>query len=564
MRGSKHITQAVAYGIIAAFLVYFVALPVISVLVYGLGSGGGLFFQTGGLDKIMESLINSLAVSVTVTAIATAVGLMLSFTLNRIRFRGRGLMRIVALLPFVNPPFVGSISYIMLFGKRGLISHDLLGLSVSAYGYKGILVIQVLGLSSLAYLLISSAIKKIDTTLEDAARNIGATETRVFFTVTLPMMLPEISGTALLVFLASMADFSTPLIIGGSFQTLASQLYIQITGLYDMTSAAVSGLVLFIPCIIVFLLQKYYVSRRTYFSDESPSVDIEYKYIGKKTRRVLILLCALFLALVLMKYLFIVIGALTKSWGHDYSLTLDHIRAIGGRKYKPFINSFKLASLSALIGAASGVVLAYLIRMRQMKWGVFADFLATLPAAIPGILFGIGYLVTFKYPILGVGRFWLTGTRGAVLLGTGSIIYLICIARFMNTGLRSGYALLEHVHPDIEMASYNLGAGGIQTFIRIMAPMMKDAFFASFLKSYSSGMVTLGAIILLLIPSNKVAVQQIFQIITSSKTGAGAAMALMLSFMTLLFLGFYYVLFYLNDLIRACRHMQRRSREYKN
>lgn len=549
MKQNRSVLLIITYGCIIAFLLYFVALPIVSVIIYGLAGENSAFNNIKGIGRSLGYLKNSLIVSVIVTAVATFIGLVMSFTLNRVTFTGRRIMKILVLLPFINPPFVGSISYIMLFGKRGLITHQLLGLTISPFGIQGILIIQILSLSSHAYLLISSSIRKIDTTLEDASRNLGASEWEVFRTVTLQMMRPEIFGTALLIFLESMADFSTPLVIGGSYQTLASDLYIQITGLYDMTTATISGIILLIPCVGVFMLHKYYFSKKSYFSEDSMSLDIEYKHISKKTKFYLVTFCGVFLSFVLAKYLFIVVGALTKSWGHDYTFTLEHIKALGGRKYKPFVNSFKLATVSAFVASVTGVVLAYLIKVRQFKFSAIADFFATVPAAVPGILFGISYLVTFKYPLFGIGRLWLTETKGVVLMGSGIIIYLVCIARFMNTGLRSGYALFEHIHPDIEKASYNLGAGVIQTFVRIIIPLMKDAFSASFLRSFSSGMVTLGAIILLLIPSNKVAVQQVFQIITSSDTGNAAAMALMLSLMTFVFLSGYNVLFNAKDII---------------
>lgn len=532
------------------FLIYFIVVPVISVVIYGIGSEDSVFFSMSGLKRSFEYLFRSLKISVPVTLIATTMGMILSFTLNRIEFSGRRAMRIIALLPFVNPPFVGSISFIMLFGKRGLITHKMLGLTVSPFGPVGIITIQILGLSSLAYILISSSVNKVDTTLEDAARNLGASEGDIFRTVTFPLMIPEISSTSLLVFLASMSDFSTPLIIGGNFQTLASDLYIQITGLYDMETAAISGIILLIPCFGAFVLQKYYISRQSYFTDDSMSLDIRYKNMGRKTKGFLIGFCGFFLFIVFTKYFFIIIGAFTKQWGHDYTLTLDHFEVLFTNRYKPFINSVKLATTSAFIASLSGVLLAYLIRMKKMYKSFAADFMATLPAAVPGILFGIGYLVTFKYPLFGIGRYIFTDHKPLLLLGTGIIIYIICIARFMNTGLRSGYALLEHVHPDLEKASYNLGASEFAAFAGIIFPLMKDAFFASFLKSFSSGMVTLGAIIFLLLPSNKVAVQQIFQIITGNMMGTAAAMALFLSVLTLTLLGLFYLIFYYDDLVK--------------
>jgi iron(III) transport system permease protein len=181
----------------------------------------------------------------------------------------------------------------------------------------------------------------------------------------------------------------------------------------------------------------------------------------------------------------------------------------------------------------------------------FVDFMAVLPAAIPGILFGIGYLVTFKYPLLGLGRYIFLHVNPPVLLGTGIIIYLICIARYMNVGVRSGYALLEHIDPDLENAAYNLGAGEVRAFFTVMLPLLKDGLYASFLKNFATTMTTLGAIIFLLLPKNKVAVQQIFQIITSSAIGEAATMALLLSLLSLILLGIFYLTF--NAKILWCR-----------
>lgn len=551
MKGINNKLIFILYIAIIVFLLYFILFPVISVILYGVNSSGGegTVFNSENFIRSFQLLRNSIKIGIVVTVLATTLGLIMAFTLNRIKFKGRGLFRVLALLPFVNPPFVGSVAFIMLFGRRGLISNKILGLSVSPYGSKGIIVIQVLGLSALAYILISSAIKRYDTTFEDAARNLGAPESKIFRTVMLPLMFPEISSTALLVFLASMSDFSTPIIIGGDFQTLASDLYIQITGLYDMKAASIAGIILLIPCLGLFLFHKYYLKRKSYFSDDIVSIDLTYKNINLHWKRILISITVGFIGIVVIKYIFIIIGAFTRQWGYDYEFTLDHFKALSGRQIKPFVNSVKLASVTALISSIMGIIIAYLIKMKRVLLGNLIDLLATLPAAVPGILFGIGYLVAFRYPIFGVGRWIFTDQKPWILLGTGIIIYIIIIARYINTALKSGYALLEHIDPDIENASLNLGAGELTTFFKVTMPLLKDGFFAAFLRSFSSGMVTLGAIIFLLLPSNRVAVQQIFTVITSSSIGSAAAMSLSLSFLTLTLLGIYYMIFNFNTII---------------
>lgn len=547
MRKERVLTVAV-YCFLAFFVFYFALLPVINVVIYGIKSGEQIGVSYKGITRSLYHLKNSLLVSFIVTIVATLFGIIMAFTLKRIKFKGRCVLKILALLPLVNPPFVGSIAFIMLFGRRGLITHSFLGLNTSPYGWQGIVFIQVLGLGSLAYILISSSIGKIDISLEEAARNLGSSENRIFFTITMPMMFPEISSTALLVFLASMADFSTPLIIGGNFQTLASDLYIQITGMYDMTAASISGVFLLIPCVLAFIIQRYYIQKNTYFTDNLSLDNIEYKEINPYVKYSLISLTVIFVGFVFLKYVFILVGAFTKQWGYDYTFTLMHFKKIFDRDLTPFINSVKLATCVAAISSFIGVLLAYILNNKRVFMKSFVDFMAVLPAAVPGILFGIGYLVTFKYPVLGIGKYIFVNNKPLILLGTTIIIYIICIARYMNVGLRSGYALLKHLDPDLEKAAYNLGASEIRTFFSVMLPLLREAFFAAFLKNFTTTMTTLGAIIFLLLPSNKVAVQQIFQIITSSAIGVAASMSLLLSFLSLILLGFFYFIFYINSL----------------
>lgn len=547
----------VIYSLLIVFIVYFAFLPIISVIWQGIISGNSIGITYNDFIRSMSYLKDSLAVSLLTTILAITFGLIVSFTLNRIKFKGRRILKVLALLPLINPPFVGSIAFIMLFGRNGLITHKFLGLNISPYGWQGIVFIQTLGLGSLAYILISSSIKKIDISLEEAARNLGASESSILYTVTLPLMIPEISSAALLVFLASMADFSTPLIIGGNFQTLASDLYIQITGLYDMETATISGVFLLIPCIFAFIIQRYYVQRKVYFTDNLSLDNIEYNEIKPFTKYCLVSITAIFIGFVFLKYIFIIIGAFTEQWGYDYTFTLSHFKSIFNRNLYPFVNSVKLAFFVALFASFIGVLLSYLLHSKNLFMKSFVDFMAVIPAAVPGILFGIGYLVTFKYPILGVGRFIFKDFKPLILLGTGIIIYLICIARYLNIGLRAGYALLKHLNSDIEKASYNLGAGEIRTFFTIMIPLMKDAFFTAFFKNFATTMTTLGAIIFLLLPKNKVAVQQIFQIITSSVMGEAAAMSLLLSFLSLILLGFFYLIINGSSIWRKLRRVDK-------
>lgn len=525
----------IIYILLTISILYFTFIPIVNVIINGLFSESLAQDYSRTFGKILEGLKNSFIISIPVTIIATTFGIIASITLWRVKFFGRRFIRLLVLFPLINPPFVGSVAFIMLFGRRGLITHKLLNLSVSPFGAHGVIVMQSLGLSTLAYLIISSSVRKINLNYENASRNLGASELKTFFSVTLPTMKPEITVAAMLVFLGSISDFTTPLIIGGQFRPLASELYVQITSQFDMNMATIMGVFLFIPCSAAFIIQKYSSRKNVYYMQWYEGENIEYRKVTNTARILLVGFTSLFAFFVAIKYGFIVIGAFTENWGHNYSFTLRHIRSIVGTNLTPFYNSLKLATGVSIVSSFLGVLLAYILKFRKVPFGEKVDFIASFPAAVPGILLGIAYLVTFKYPLFGIGRWIFPGIdhRPFVLLGTGIIVYIICIYRYFYVGLKSGYAFIENMDPNLESASNNLGAGDIRTFIQVIFPILRPAFGMAFVRNFTSTMTTLGAIIFLLLPTNRVAVQQVFQVLRSSTIGAGAAMGLLLSLISL-------------------------------
>ncbi len=523
--------------ILFILIFYFCSLPVISVILYGV-NGDGRAVTSSDITRALMLLRNSVALSLLVSVAAVGFGTIATFGLYRIKFKGRGIMRVLMLLPLVNPAFVGSISFLMLFGKRGLITHQFLGLNISPFGWQGVFFLQVLGAITSAYLIISAAVRNTDVSTEEAARNLGASELQVLTRVTLPMMAPEITTAFLMVFLGSMADFTTPMIIGGRFRTLATDLYLQITGLNNMRIASISGIFLLIPCFIAFFLQRSYSRHRRYSSDHAAYGEIEYTMVKGWIKAGLIGTTLLIMSYFIINITFIFVGAFTENWGYDYTFTTKYLEeafSTNLSKYlKPFINSVTMSVITGLGSSLIGVVMAYLIQRGKIKFGKSLDLIAMVPAAVPGILLGVGYLVTFKYPFLGIGRYILTDLKPLILLGTSIIVYLSCISRNINVSMKSCYALLEHIDPDLENAAFNLGASKVQTYRYVIIPLLKDAFVNSYIKVFAGTMTSLGVIIFLLMPKNKVIVQVLFQSLTGGMAlGVPAVLALSLSFLTL-------------------------------
>ena len=120
---------------------------------------------------------------------------------------------------------------IMLFGKAGIITRFLLGIyDNSVYGFWGIVIVQTLTFFPVCYMMLKGLLKNIDPSLEEAARDMGASRWKVFTSVTLPLMLPGLGNAFLVTFIESVADFANPMMIGGSYDTLATTIYLQVTG----------------------------------------------------------------------------------------------------------------------------------------------------------------------------------------------------------------------------------------------------------------------------------------------------------------------------------------------
>ena len=218
------------------------------------------------------------------------------------------------------------------------------------------------------------------------------------------------------------------------------------------------------------------------------------------------------------------------------------------------MNSVVLSVVTGLASSLTGGVLAYLIQREKVRQSRWLDLMAMFPAAVPGILFGIGYLVTFKYPLFGIGKWIFTGVEPLILLGTSLIVYLICVARNINLSMKSCYALLEHIDPELENAACNLGASRFQIYRLVVLPLLKDAFANSFIKVFAGTMTSLGAIIFLLMPKNKVIVQVLFQSLTGGMSlGVPAVLALTLSLLTLVLMLFFQMLIYGKDSLSRIR-----------
>ena len=252
--------------VLITFLTLFILYPLAILLVDSFVGDGGfsldVFRRIFDMPTFTRAITNTLKVGFLVGILSTLVGLLFAYVEVYVRmdkFVG-GLFKVVSMLPVVSPPFVLSLSMIMLFGKAGIITRFLLGIyDNSVYGFWGIAIVQTLTFFPVCYMMLKGLLKNIDPSLEEAARDMGASRWKVFTSVTLPLMLPGLGNAFLVTFIESIADFANPMIIGGSYDTLATTIYLQITGAYDKAGAAAMAVVLLCITLAMFAVQKYYL-----------------------------------------------------------------------------------------------------------------------------------------------------------------------------------------------------------------------------------------------------------------------------------------------------------------
>lgn len=400
--------------VLIAFLTLFILYPLAILLVdsvYGPETGLTLsvFQRIFKMPNFRQAISNTLKVGFTVGILSTLVGLLFAYVEVYVKVRTKfmgGLFKVVSMLPVVSPPFVLSLSMIMLFGKAGIITRYLLKIyDNSVYGFGGITVVQTLTFFPVCYMMLKGLLKNIDPSLEEAARDMGASRFKVFTSVTLPLILPGLGNAFLVTFIESIADFANPMIIGGSYDTLATTIYLQITGAYDKQGAAAMAVVLLSITLVMYLVQKYVLEKKTAATLTGKASRGRMLIEDKSVTLPLTVLCSLIALFVIMMYACVPFGALFKTWGYDFHLTTKWFVRVF-QKYKglkAFRDSFVLSLIAAPITALLSMIISYLVVKRKFKAKGFIEFVSMLAMAVPGTVLGIGYIRGFVKGVFGTG-----------------------------------------------------------------------------------------------------------------------------------------------------------------
>lgn len=527
--------------IIAIFLLLLmVVFPLLNILSRAFEETGKEVFSNIFTSAVIRGVIrNTIVLGVVVATLGTIIGFFLAYAQVKLNFRGKKLLHIIALIPLITPPFAFSTAVISLFGRSGIITRDILGLTPTLYGLPGLTIVLSCSFFPVAYMSILGMMRNLDPALDEASSSLGASKLRSFLKITLPMLIPGFASSFLLLFVEASADLANPLVIGGDFTVLSSRAYIAINGEYDVPAGSAYSLILLIPGLIVFVVQRYWGERKSVVSitgkpSGSPT------YIERRSVKFALLIIPVFIAaFIVLIYVTVIFGSFAKFLGVDNSLTLGNYRYIfSGVGYDAIIKTSLMALIATPIAGILGMVLAWLIIRKVRRGREFLDFLGMLGLAVPGTVLGIGFAITFNHTIkIGETSVLPQLAGGGAIFGGAIAIIMVYTIRSSPAGQRTGIASLQQINPAIDEASASLGASGFRTFRKITLPLIRPALLTGLMFAFAHSMTTLSPIIFITTPETPIMTQRILAEVDSGRFGNAFAFCTLLIFIVLSVMG---------------------------
>ena len=323
----------------------------------------------------------------------------------------------------------------------------------------------------------------------------GASRWKVFTSVTWPLILPGLGNAFLVTFIESIADFANPMIIGGSYDTLATTIYLQITGAYDKQGASAMAVVLLCITLVMFIVQKYVLEAKSTSTLTGKASRARMLITDNSVRIPLSILCGAVAVFVCAMYVCVPLGALFKTWGRDYSLTLKWFQLVFTRYHglQAFRDSFLLSLIASPITALLSMIISYLVVKRTFHGKGFIEAVSMLAMAVPGTVLGVGYIRGFASGVFHTGFM-------QAFYGSAAILVVVFIVRSLPTGTRSGISALRQIDKSIEESAYDMGANSFQVFMTVTLPLIKDSFLSGLVTTFVRSITAISAVILLVTP----------------------------------------------------------------
>jgi iron(III) transport system permease protein len=491
---TRHREPGVTVLIVVMFLLLavFVVLPLARVLGAGFVHEGAFSLDT--YRALLSGrtaggpLWNSLRLGATVAVTGTVVGYAAAYALTMVALPGRRVFRLLALLPMVAPPFMIALAAIMMFGRNGVVTRHVLTPLLGAgnvpeiYGFGGLVLVQTLTFFPLSMLLVAASLAAMDPALEEAAQSHGATPGRVFRDVVLPLSVPAILSSMLLLFIESLADFGNPLILGGDYRVLSVAAFLRITGEFDTAGGAALATLLLIPALIAFVVQRHIAQRMSFVTMSGKSAAARRGATSLTARSAAAAVYVIIGGAISLFFGAVLYGSFVEVWGLSGGFTTGNYGSALAQARHALTDSLVLAAIATPITGLFGMTVAWLLVRRRFAGRSVMSLLAMLTFAVPGTVVGIGYILAFNTPPL-------------QLTGTAAIIVLLFVFRNAPVGIEAGRAAIAQVDRSIEEGSASLGARPATTFRRVALPMIAPAFFTGLAHAFVRSMTAISAVI---------------------------------------------------------------------
>ncbi|MGC6342869.1 ABC transporter permease [Bisgaard Taxon 45] len=522
MQGDKFVIASLIAIVMTIF--FFIVYPTFAILL-------SMFFDNGEFKPqqvaeiiqqpyVIRVVGNSLAVSSVVGVLSTIFGLAFALYTTRIAKRTAFIGKIFSILPIVTPPFVVGLGVTLMLGRSGYVTAFLveyLGFSSNwLYGFTGIVIAHTLALTPMSFMILEGALKSIHPSIEEAAYTLRSNRYQAFFHIIFPLLKPALANSFLVVVIQSLADFSTPLVLGGSFDVIATQIYFYIAGSQlDYASASTLGTILLMFSLAIFVVQYLWIGKRSYVTVSGKSYRGDVQELPNGLKGIIVFFLGFWTLFNLVLYGSIFYGSFTVNWGVDYTLTLKNYQILFGQGFSDgawpsLIQTVIFAASAAPVTALFGLLIAYITVRREFKGKKTLEFLTLLCFAVPGTVAGVSYIIAFN-------------SSPIYLTGTAMIIILSMVMRNMPVGMRAAIAGLGQLDKSLDEASLSLKGSSLKTIWYIVFPLLKPALLSALVTSFVRSMTTVSAIIFLVTADTRVATSYILNRVEDGEYGIAIA-----------------------------------------
>ena len=522
MQGDRFIIAALLSIILLIF--FFIVYPTLAIFMSMFYDGSEFVptqvFTIINQPYIIRIILNSLSVAATIGILSTLFGLIFALYTTRIAKRTAFIGKLFSILPIVTPPFVVGLGVTLMLGRSGYVTQVLveyLGFNSNwLYGFTGIVIAHTLALTPMSFMILEGALKSVHPSIEEASYTLRANRYQTFFNIIFPLLKPALGNSFLVVAIQSLADFSTPLVLGGSFDVISSQIYFFIAGSQlDYASASTLGTLLLLFSLSIFIIQYLWIGNRSYVTVSGKSYRGDVQDLPHLMKSVIIFVLAFWVLFNVVLYGSIFYGSFTVNWGVDYTLTLKHYITLFGQGFSDgalpsLIQTVLFSAAAAPITALFGLLIAYITVRRDFKGKKTLEFLTLLCFAVPGTVAGVSYILAFnEAPIY--------------ITGTGIIIIISMVMRNMPVGMRAAIAGLGQLDKSLDEASLSLKGSSLKTIIFIVLPLLKPALLSALVTSFVRSMTTVSAIVFLVTADTRVATSYILNRVEDGEYGVAIA-----------------------------------------